>query len=311
MKPQRKFILGDEWLYFKIYTGYKTADQILTEVIYPLTQQLMATGKITHWFFIRYTDPEFHIRVRFFVTNQTYIASIINGIYSSLSPYLTNSEFDDEPNEDLIHKVQYDTYHREIERYGEKFIELSEKLFFHDSIMVIQLISILKGKEGDNQKWQLALRVVDDLLNSFEYILKEKQELLRILKDSYAREFNISDDFQRQLGRNYRINRVQIEYMLEMPYDINQEKSIVLFPIIQKKERVENLVKQILQDFDPINIKIEKNNLLISYIHMFINRIFRTNQREHELVLYDYLFRYYDAKTKRETDEEKKINRNK
>ena len=40
------------------------------------------------------------------------------------------------------------------------------------------------------------------------------------------------------------------------------------------------------------------------YLHMFINRIFVSNQRKTELVIYDYLFRYYESKIIRE----KKVN---
>ncbi|MDR0295220.1 MAG: hypothetical protein LBH91_03380 [Prevotellaceae bacterium] len=35
--------------------------------------------------------------------------------------------------------------------------------------------------------------------------------------------------------------------------------------------------------------------MLSSYIHMTLNRLFRTQQRMHELVMYDYLFRYYTS----------------
>jgi hypothetical protein len=46
------------------------------------------------------------------------------------------------------------------------------------------------------------------------------------------------------------------------------------------------------------------NRLMPGYLHMFINRIFVSNQRKTELVIYDYLFRYYESKIIRE----KKVN---
>jgi hypothetical protein len=42
------------------------------------------------------------------------------------------------------------------------------------------------------------------------------------------------------------------------------------------------------------------NRLMPGYLHMFINRIFVSNQRKTELVIYDYLFRYYESKMMRE-----------
>ena len=46
------------------------------------------------------------------------------------------------------------------------------------------------------------------------------------------------------------------------------------------------------------------NRLMPGYLHMLINRIFVSNQRKTELVIYDYLFRYYESKMMRE----KKVN---
>jgi len=66
---QRTFTPGDHWLYFKVYTGFKTADQIITQVIAPLANQLLNSQIISKWFFIRYSDPELHLRLRFFLTD--------------------------------------------------------------------------------------------------------------------------------------------------------------------------------------------------------------------------------------------------
>ena len=39
----------------------------------------------------------------------------------------------------------------------------------------------------------------------------------------------------------------------------------------------------------------ELNNLMSSYIHMTMNRLFKSKQRIHEMVVYDILFRYYKS----------------
>lgn len=62
---QRNFNIGSEWLYYKFYCGVKTADKLLTEVIKPLTEELQTKQLIDKFFFIRYTDPDLHIRLRF------------------------------------------------------------------------------------------------------------------------------------------------------------------------------------------------------------------------------------------------------
>ena len=61
---KKTFVVGDKWLYYKIYCGVTTADTILLKVIKPLTEELLALKKIKKWFFIRYSDPKPHLRFR-------------------------------------------------------------------------------------------------------------------------------------------------------------------------------------------------------------------------------------------------------
>ncbi|HVJ92985.1 MAG TPA: lantibiotic dehydratase, partial [Labilithrix sp.] len=58
----RTFPPGSEWLYAKLYTGTASADDVLKEVVTPLVapQKKSSTG----WFFIRFGDPEWHVRLR-------------------------------------------------------------------------------------------------------------------------------------------------------------------------------------------------------------------------------------------------------
>jgi hypothetical protein len=37
------------------------------------------------------------------------------------------------------------------------------------------------------------------------------------------------------------------------------------------------------------------DSIVSSYIHMFVNRTFPSNQRKHELVLYYYLYKFYNS----------------
>ena len=53
----RTFIPGSDYVYFKIYSGTKSADEILSRVVGPLTTMLIDAGAISKYFFIRYSDP--------------------------------------------------------------------------------------------------------------------------------------------------------------------------------------------------------------------------------------------------------------
>src|SRR5205807_10366290 len=129
----RTFPLSSEWLFAKLYTGTGTADRVLCEVVAPFVRKLIHSGAVDRWFFIRYGDPEWHLRVRFHGTPENLHAEVLPALQTAVSPLLDDGR---------LWRVQLDTYEREVERYGgPEAIELAEKLFHADSEAVLQLIS--------------------------------------------------------------------------------------------------------------------------------------------------------------------------
>jgi len=289
MNPKRTFILGSEWLYFKIYTGYKTADTILTETIYPLSQFFIKENLIDHWFFIRYSDPHFHLRVRFHIPEKENIASVIHHF---------NNVFQEYVNQNLVWKIQTDTYQREIERYGADLIELSEKLFYLSSEMICKTIALNEVQKDENLRWLLGLKMIDTLLTDFGYSLQEKRDLLNILQENFGKEHGINTDYRRQFGQKYRTEKQRIEKILDKNSEQNKEYAELFRPIFKNSVDSKSVIEEIRNKKKKLDEKeetlfLQKN--LSSYIHMMLNRLFRTQQRTHELVLYDYLFRYYNS----------------
>ena len=58
---------------YKVVYRYKTADTLLEEAILPLSQYFQENNFILKWFFIRYTDPKPHLRIRFHLKNKNTI----------------------------------------------------------------------------------------------------------------------------------------------------------------------------------------------------------------------------------------------
>ena len=72
----------------------------------------------------------------------------------------------------------------------------------------------------------------------------------------------------------------------------NNEYQPLINLLNTNKEQLEIVKKTILKN--ELQQNIDLNNLLSSYIHMMVNRLFRDKQRLHELVCYDNLYRYYN-----------------
>jgi lantibiotic biosynthesis protein len=286
---KRDFTIGSEWLFYKIYCGHKTADLILTEVIKPLVAEFRAKDSIEKFFFIRYSDPEPHLRVRFYHSQGIDFHRVITKFYAAIDVYITRG---------LVAKIQSDTYQREVERYGENTMSLSESLFMQDSFMTLEMLSRIEGSEGEEYRWRYAFRAIDDLLDNFELSLSQKKALLLQLKTNFFQEFNGNKYLTQQLSGHFRTHRGSLLSILGEPNDDNEINELLDIFESQKADN-HNIAKQILAHYENKTANVELFDLLSSYIHMTLNRLFAAQQRKHELVVYDLLYRYYDGKLAR------------
>ena len=123
--------------------------------------ELYEAKLIDDWFFIRYTDPDFHLRLRLLVARPEHYAAIFARIGSSVEPLVDNG---------AVVKVVCDTYVREIERYGAGTMEAVERLFGIDSRAVLELLDRVAEEPADRRetvRWQLALLLLDDAMTAF------------------------------------------------------------------------------------------------------------------------------------------------
>ncbi|WP_299244836.1 thiopeptide-type bacteriocin biosynthesis protein [uncultured Aquimarina sp.] len=280
MDVQRSFIVGSEWLYYKIYTGPKTSDLVLTDIIKPTAMHLLENDIIDKWFFIRYNDPKHHIRVRFHYENPENVAGVINALYASLK------EFSDE---DLIWKIQLDTYQREIERYGVKTMSESEELFFLDSKMIVDFLDMIDGDEGEELRWLFATRAIDQQLQDFGYNEDEKMALMERLKLGFGAEFGMNKGLKKQLDKKFRNEHDKIKSFLNFERETDADYAPIIDVLAEKSKHSEVLIRKILS----VVSKPELDDMMGSYIHMLMNRLFRSKNRLHEMVIYDLLYRTY------------------
>ena len=274
---QRSFCLGSEWLYYKIYTGVQTADLILMEKFYPIISQLEKRKIIQKWFFIRYNDTDSHIRIRFLIEDKQKIFKVINMLYPAINDLLQ---------ENLVWNIQTDTYERELERYGENTIEDSEFLFWKDSEMMIQYLSLKKTFLKKEMPLLFSLLSIDSFLNTFQLSNLEKLNLMNSLQASFKAEFEADKILKKELDKNF---RELIPIMRNFLTDGAKNEYPVFFDIIEIKQR--EIAEKLLKVKAKIQIPI--HDFLSSHIHMMLNRQYTSNQRMYELIIYDHLYRYY------------------
>jgi thiopeptide-type bacteriocin biosynthesis protein len=278
---QSKFILGDEWIYYKLYCGKKTADTILVEIIKPLVEKLLKENTIDKWFFIRYNDPHNHLRIRFHCNDISKIGLVIDAFNKAIT-YNVNNDF--------IWKLETATYLRELKRYGKNTITESERLFFYDSIACINALILI---EDDELLFLFVLKSIDAFLTIFEYDLKAKISFAKQNSNYFKKEFNADKYLSKQLNVKYQKLRKKVESFMALRESEDYDSLLEILSI--KNKNIEPIKNHILQLHRNNTLKVSLDSLLSSYIHMTVNRQFRDKQRLFELLCYDFLFRYYNS----------------
>ena len=135
-------------------------------------------------------------------------------------------------------------------------------------------------------------------MDAFNFSLEQKYSLLKILKENFAKEFNANKELFQQLNKKYRLNKNTIQKIIDN--EENEPIWQVLTQLFNKEEcNFKNIARQILSSIEPEAPTLTINSLISSYIHMGLNRLFVSDARKQEMIIYDFLFQYYHTKVKR------------
>jgi len=278
MQNRHIFYPGQEWLYLKLYCGYYSADHLIEKKIFPLMEKNIKDGLITQWFFIRYSDPDHHIRLRACFANPIDQLKLLQEINRSL---------DDEIKHRIIWKTELSTYIREVGRYPEIHYPLAEKWFFEESRMVSSIIRKVHNSNDETLRWLSALKISESLFNLFHLTTEQKRSFTSSYAKAFHKEFNITKSFRQQLAIQYRQHKNLIQQSLEESLDSDIYSAIELF-INRISPYADKVIPEIMH--------------LQDHIHMCCNRLFTSRQRTQEFVIYDYLTCYYTSKAYRNHD---------
>ncbi|MBK5722819.1 hypothetical protein JGH11_18260, partial [Dysgonomonas sp. Marseille-P4677] len=101
-----------------------------------------------------------------------------------------------------------------------------------------------------------------------------------------------------QFNNKFRNNKNIIESVLNDK--ISDSNFIRLYkPINDKSNKLKTIVNLLLLKQKKEKVILSQEFLMTSYIHMMLNRLFMSKNRVHELVLYDFMRRYYTSEIAR------------
>ena len=280
---QKRFIIGDEWLYFKLYSGPKTLESILINEIQSIVNELFMLNVIDKFFYIHYSDPDYHLRIRFHLPDISKSLTIILVLNQRLKRYINNK---------IIWKFSTDTYNRELERYGSKTITEIESLFNLDTLTIINFLKETDEDGNDKIRWLWGVKCIDLFLEKFGLLLNDKATFYSNLNDGFSKEFNLNTPMRKQLDKKFRYEMSQISQVINSKKESNI-RGIV--HIMWYMKNAEPIIYNILKIEKKGELEMPLYNLLGSLVHMHFNRLFRTKQRMHEMIIYYFMHKFYKS----------------
>ncbi len=239
-----------------------------------------------------YSDPEPHLRLRLTGAPERLLTEVAPAIHAAVAPLLCAGR---------IWRVQFDTYDREIERYGGPAgMALAEKIFQVDSEAVLEILERLEpGDAGLDERWRLALRGIDLFLEDLQLRTEAKLIVLRKVRTTFAREHRIETKLKKEIGERFRKERKELEALLDPSNETQSPLGPGLEILRRRSERLAPIIMELKACASDSRLSAGLETLAPSYIHMHVNRLLRSEHRAHEVVLYEFLVRLYDSRLAR------------
>lgn len=294
---RRSFPPGSEWLYVKLYSGTATADQVLRELVGPVVRRTMDGSLTDRWFFLRYADPETHLRLRFHGVPESLQREVWPVLRAAAAPFLADGR---------IWRLALDTYEREIERYGgPQAIELAEQFFHFDSVAVLQIVEQLDpGDAGLDERWRLVFCGMHAILEDLGFDFDRRASMLRAIRDASAKEQRFDRNADHWIGERFRKERARLGDLLDSARAAESPLAPGIQALRRRSEHWRPVAAELKAREAAGRLSAPCHEIARSYLHMYSNRLLRSAPHQHEAVLYDFLARHYESEVAR-----KRVNR--
>ncbi|MFH0760475.1 MAG: thiopeptide-type bacteriocin biosynthesis protein [Bacteroidota bacterium] len=266
---------GSDWLYLRIYGGPQALEEWLTGSFRLLLNAWIRSETVKLFYFVRYLDQDYHLRLRFRLADTLQSGLLLSLISSDCRNWLEDER---------MWKIEAGTYEPEVNRYGLERMSLIEDWFYRDSLFWLEVLA----DSTENEKsalWKTGVARIDWMLDRFGFSTGGKLMLLQQMRESLSTEFGINHRMKSQLDAKYRSTVKELAGILDHPEVLHQDAW-------ESFMQTDSVIGQIKETF-AIREELETSGVLPDMIHMSLNRVFRTRHRLQELVVYDFMARYY------------------
>lgn len=249
---------SSDWLFVKLYCPRQFEDDIISEALLNFAEDAISTNLADSWFYIRYADPDRHIRLRFHGTPECLAARLFPHLAEWAGCWLEQGIFS---------KYVFDTYEQEIERFGGiEGMKASEVIFAADSRSTAKLLRSTKRNGWPHDETTLLALSIDDLLAALG--LTED-----VRATWYGRQVNARSP---DIGDAYRKHKEKLRSAVGTPERFLSEFSFgdeIADALAERRRRITEVAKQLqrLQEEHSLSQSIE--DLCTSFVHLHLNRL--------------------------------------
>lgn len=194
-------------LYAAIEAPRERHDELLRELVGPLLEDCIDEPGIESFFFVRYADPVWQLRVRV-LGRPWWIRGEKSRFDRALAPFRERG---------AIGNVVYGTYQREWERYGGPAgMRLAEKLFTRDTLACLDLLEAEAKGQCARSRREWSLVFVEDFLDLLALDGEGRAAFYRAAHEWAFREKVFEESDRETLEARYRALRPGLETLLAL-----------------------------------------------------------------------------------------------
>ncbi len=251
--------VGSDWLAVKLYAEPDAHDALLGVGLAGLTERLSEQYGVAAPFFLRYGDPAPHLRVRFFVPEESARPDVLREVTAWAYGLARDGHISDHT---------FVSYQREVERYGgPELIADAEEWFRQDSTAVVQLLRRLRGSgtglpdvrlEPDQERAAFVALTVDRLCACLIPETEARHALARL-----AAARNAGGDVYRTAGRSLWTARTEDGPTREL---LDQAAAVW-------RPAAERLTRRMTELERTGELLADRGDIVLALLHMHCNRM--------------------------------------
>jgi lantibiotic biosynthesis protein len=247
---------GSDWLFAKLYCARTSEEDLIAGPMRTFCEFALSASLAQEWFFIRYSDPDPHLRLRFRGVPDHLVGQLLPQVCSWAAELMS---------EGLCLRFCLDTYDREVERYGgEAGTVAAEALFAADSRAIAQLLYLDQQRLLQMDRTTLAILSIDDLLAGLGL---SEVDRLRWYKDQVVS--------RHETGSEYRQRKKALRLLLGDPKQLlaDPRGEAVAREFATRREAFAPIVQRLDESMERGELAQPKSKLYQSFVHLHCNRL--------------------------------------